>query len=293
MQDRHPEAPARLRAIHDALQAGGQLAQLEVRVAPSISAAALQATHRAEYLGMLARVAPATGLVRVDPDTALGPHSLAAAARAAGAGVAATEAVLRGDANHAFCAIRPPGHHAEEGAAMGFCIYNNIALAARAALADPDIQRVAILDFDVHHGNGTVDLFKAQPDVLVCSSFQHPFYPYRYFDLDRPNIINTPLREGTDGSGFRRAIDASWRPAIEAHRPQMIFVSAGFDAHRDDPLGGLRLVEADYTWITQQICDWADNYAKGRVVSMLEGGYDLDALARSVVAHVDVLLGKL
>lgn len=295
MQPGHPESPARLVAIADALRAGGELAQMDVREAPEVDDTSLLLGHRADYLAFLRAAGqrasgPPPALVRVDPDTALGPRSLAAARRAAGAGVAATRAILRGEDTRAFCAVRPPGHHAEEGAAMGFCVYNNIALAALTALAHPGIERVAVLDFDVHHGNGTVDLFAERPEVLVCSSFQHPFYPGRLDDLVRPNIVNTPLSEGTDGTAFRRAIEATWAGAVAAHRPQVIFVSAGFDAHQDDPIGGLRLREDDFAWITRLICDWADSYAEGRIVSMLEGGYDLRALARSVVAHVDVLL---
>ncbi len=290
MQANHPERPARLQAIAAALHAGGELSQLDLREAPEANDAGLLAGHRPAYVAHLANVVPRAGLTQVDPDTAMGPRSLAAARRAAGAGMAAVEAIMRGEDTRAFCAVRPPGHHAEEGAAMGFCLFNNVALAAHAALRHPEIERVAILDFDVHHGNGTVDLFKDRPEVLVCSSFQHPFYPGRLHDLVRPNIVNTPLAEGSDGSDFRRAIDATWTAALEHHRPQFVFVSAGFDAHRDDPLGGLALDENDYTWITHRICDWANNWASGRIVSMLEGGYDLPALARSTVAHVDALL---
>jgi acetoin utilization deacetylase AcuC-like enzyme len=292
MQPQHPERPARLQAIAAALHAGGQLSQLQLREAPEADLAMLGRGHAAAYLAHLERVSPGAGLVHVDPDTALGPRSLAAARRAAGAGIAAVRAILAGEDQRAFCAVRPPGHHAEESSAMGFCVYGNVALAALEALAHPGIERVAILDFDVHHGNGTVDICRGRPEVLVCSSFQHPFYPGRLHDLVQPNIVNTPLPEGSDGSAFRRAIDATWAEAIARHRPQFVFVSAGFDAHRDDPLGGLALDESDFSWITRRICDWADSWAGGRIVSMLEGGYDLQALARSTVAHVDVLLGR-
>ncbi len=173
---------------------------------------------------------------------------------------------------------------------MGFCFFNSVALGAHVALEHGDIERVAILDFDVHHGNGTVDIFKDRPEVLVCSSFQHPHYPYRLFDIERPNIVNTPLDAGTDGTGFRSAIERDWLPALEAHKPQLILVSAGFDAHRADPLGGLFLEEADYRWVTELIADAAARYCGGRVVSTLEGGYDLDALAHCVEAHLQALL---
>ena len=290
MQARHPECPERLTRILDYLRATGMLAELEVREPAPATDDTLIAIHERRYLDMLAAASPAAGLVRVDPDTALCPRSLTAAHRAAGALVDATHAVLAGAAQRAFCAVRPPGHHAEEGAAMGFCFYNNIALGAVTALQDASIERVAILDFDVHHGNGTIDIFKSRPEVLVCSSFQHPLYPNRYVDLARPNIVNTPLAAGTDSAGFRRAIERDWLPAIEAHRPQLIFVSAGFDAHRADPLGGLLLETDDYAWITRLICDSARQFAGGRVIAALEGGYDLDALANSAGAHIGGLL---
>ena len=290
MQARHPECPARLVNLLDYLNATGMLSQLDTRAPEPAPNAAISAIHDRRYLDMLDAAVPADGLVRADPDTAMGPKSLHAARRAAGALIDATHAVLAGEAARAFCAIRPPGHHAEESAAMGFCFYNNIALGAATALLDDAIERVAILDFDVHHGNGSIDIFKAQPNVLVCSSFQHPLYPDRYVDLDRPNIVNTPLAAGTDGAGFRRAIERDWIPAVEAHQPQLIFVSAGFDAHRADPLGGLLLEDADYAWVTRLICDFARQFAGGRVISALEGGYDLDALARSAAAHIGVLL---
>ena len=290
MQPRHLECPERLTHIVDYLRAGGMLDELDVREPHSATDDVIAAIHERGYLDMLEGAVPAEGLVRVDPDTAMGPRSLIAARRAAGALIDATHAVLAGEATRAFCAVRPPGHHAEEGAAMGFCFYNNIALGAVTALQDATIDRVAILDFDVHHGNGTIDIFKSRPEVLVCSSFQHPLYPDRYVDLDRPNIVNTPLAAGTDGAAFRRAIERDWLPAIEAHRPQLIFVSAGFDAHRADPLGGLLLEETDYAWVTRLICDCARQFAGGRVIAALEGGYDLDALARSAGAHIGVLL---
>ena len=292
----HPECPERLDAILDHLRATGLDALLEHREAPPAHAEQLARAHSARYVAEMRELmhgcAQAGRAQAVDPDTTVSPHTQEAALRAAGAAVAATDAVLAGEVRNAFCAVRPPGHHAEESSAMGFCVYGNVALAALEALAHPGIERVAILDFDVHHGNGTVDICRGRPEVLVCSSFQHPFYPGRLHDLVQPNIVNTPLPEGSDGSAFRRAIDATWAEAIARHRPQFVFVSAGFDAHRDDPLGGLALDESDFTWITRRICDWADSWAGGRIVSMLEGGYDLQALARSTVAHVDVLLGR-
>jgi len=290
MQPGHPERPDRLRAISSYLSATGLADDLLQREATPLAAVALESAHSTQYLQQLSDKVPREGLVAVDADTALGPQSLKAARLAAGAVSDAVTAVLDGTVRRAFCAVRPPGHHAEHSAAMGFCFYNSIALGVRAALQDSEIERVAVLDFDVHHGNGTVDIFKDQPQVLVCSSFQHPFYPYRYADIERDNIVNTPLPAGTTGSEFRHAIERDWLPALEKHRPQLIFVSAGFDAHKLDPLAQLELTEADFSWVSELIVNSAEQYANGRIVSALEGGYDLDALARSVHAHLEALL---
>ena len=290
MQREHPERPERLRAVLELLESSGLSRDLARREASPASLEELAAVHDADYLLTLSEAAPESGLIPVDPDTAMGPSSLRAAALAAGAVADGVRAVLEGGEKTAFCAVRPPGHHAEHDAAMGFCFYNSIALGAVTALQDPSVERVAVLDFDVHHGNGTVDIFKDRPEVLVCSSFQHPFYPHRYADLARPNIVNTPLPAGTRGAEFRHAVEAQWLPAIEAHQPQLILVSAGFDAHRLDPLGQLELTEDDFRWITRLIVDSAKEHASGRIVSALEGGYDLVALAASAHAHVEELL---
>lgn len=288
----HPERPDRLRAVLEHFQATGLMSELEVREPAAADTASLARIHRVDYLQTLTQLAPDSGLVALDPDTAIGPSSLTAAALAAGAVADAVQAVLKGEARRAFCAVRPPGHHAEAGGAMGFCLYNNVALGAVTALADPGVTRVAILDFDVHHGNGTVDIFKDRPEVLVCSSFQHPFYPHRYTDIDRGNIVNTPLPAGTSGPTFRAAIERDWLPALERHRPQVILISAGFDAHRLDPLAQMELEETDFRWITELIVDQAEAHAGGRVVSTLEGGYDLAALAQSASAHTAALMGN-
>ena len=288
----HPERPDRLRALLQHLQATGLMADLDVREPAPADSAALAEIHEVGYLETLTRLAPDSGLVALDPDTAIGPSSLSAAALAAGAAADAVRALLNDEAKRAFCAVRPPGHHAEAGGAMGFCLYNNVALGAVTALADPRVTRVAILDFDVHHGNGTVDIFKDRPDVLVCSSFQHPFYPHRYTDIDREHIVNTPLPAGTGSAVFRAAIERDWLPALERHKPQLILVSAGFDAHRLDPLAQLELEEADFRWVTELIVDQAEAYAGGRVASTLEGGYDLAALAQSAAAHIAALMGN-
>ena len=289
MSMHHPECPARLAAVLDHFEETGLAAELDLRTAPVASRADLARVHENSYLDELQRLSPAAGLVPLDADTAMGPGSLRAAQLAAGAATAAVDAVLAGPERRAFCAVRPPGHHAEEGTAMGFCLLNGVAVAAAHALAGDAVQRVAVLDFDVHHGNGTVAAFMDEPRVLVCSSFQFPHYPYRLQAVERPNVVNTPLPPATAGAAFRRAVERDWLPALDAHRPDLVLVSAGFDAHRDDPLGDLLLTETDFAWVTKLIVAAADQHAAGRVVSVLEGGYDLGALARSAAAHVDAL----
>ena len=285
----HPERPARLASLLRHLEDTGLLADLAVREAPEAARSDLLRTHSRGYLDALERLSPADGLVALDPDTALGPGSLRAARLVAGAAVAGVRHVLDGEDRRVFCAVRPPGHHAEEAAAMGFCLLNGVAVGAAHALSHAGIERVAVLDFDVHHGNGTVAAFKDDARVLVCSSFQFPHYPYRLQDVDRPNVVNTPLPAGTRGGAFRKAVERDWLPALDAFRPQLILVSAGFDAHADDPLGDLLLGEDDFAWVTGLIVDAAEQHAEGRIVSVLEGGYDLPALGRSVVAHLQAL----
>jgi acetoin utilization deacetylase AcuC-like enzyme len=285
----HAERPDRLRAIALHLTDTGLLAEFQPKRAAPVDDRLLARIHSPDYLAQLDALLPDEGVVAVDPDTALCPASLTAAHMATGAVVDAVGAVLDGEANAAFCSVRPPGHHAESDAAMGFCFYNSIAVGADVALARPGIARVAILDFDVHHGNGTVEIFQDRPEVLVCSSFQHPFYPHRYFDMDRPNIVNTPLPAGTGSDPFRRALEADWLPALAAHEPDLILVSAGFDAHRDDPLASLLLGDEDFGWLGELILAAARDYSGGRVVSALEGGYDLAALTRSVAAYLAVM----
>jgi len=290
MGDTHPESPARLSSINMAVQAVDWESRLISALAPELDVAGLYAAHPKHYVSAIFEKAPSEGIVALDPDTRMNPHSLQAARLAAGAGVSATERVLAGEFKNAFCAVRPPGHHAESAISMGFCMFNSIALAAHRALAS-GAARVAILDFDVHHGNGTVEIFADNPDVLVCSSFQWPFYPGRFDQVDLPNIVLTPLEAGTRSAAFRSAIERDWEAALNEHRPDIIFVSAGFDAHIDDPLGGLNLTDADYAWLGVKCTEWADRYAGGRLVSMLEGGYDLDATARSTTEFVRKLAG--
>ena len=292
MQPGHPERPARLAAVLDHLRETGLADDLEMMDAPLATREQLARVHGASYLESLRRLTPAAGLVRLDADTALGRHSLRAAQAVAGAAVAGVDLVLgAAGPKRAFCAVRPPGHHAEQATAMGFCFLNGAAVAAAHALTWPDVDRVAILDFDVHHGNGTVAAFMHDPRVLVCSSFQFPHYPYRLQDVSQPNIVCTPLSAGTDGAAFRKAVERDWLPAIDAFRPALIVVSAGFDAHAKDPLGDLLLAEDDFAWVTGLIVAAAMRHAAGRVVSILEGGYHLGALAGSAAAHVSALAG--
>jgi acetoin utilization deacetylase AcuC-like enzyme len=238
---------------------------------------------------MLQRIHDGGEARAIDPDTIACPGTLAAALRAAGAAVAATDDVIAGRAETAFCAVRPPGHHATRDETMGFCFFNNVAIAARHALDVHGLKRVAIIDFDVHHGNGTEDIIAGDERVLMCSFFQHPLYPYSGAVPKGTNMVNVPVAPYTRGPAVRETIQAMWLPELERFKPQMIFISAGFDAHREDDLGQMGLVEADYEWITQQMVAVARKHAQGRIVSCLEGGYNLSALARSVAAHLRVL----
>jgi acetoin utilization deacetylase AcuC-like enzyme len=289
----HPECPQRLDAIADHLRATGLDVALDFHDAPSATLEQIERAHSAGYvlqLQDLLQQVQASGRRRaLDPDTVACPSTWQAVLRAAGAAVAATDDVLDGRARNAFCAVRPPGHHATRDEAMGFCFFNNVAIAARHALDARGLQRVAIVDFDVHHGNGTEDIIAGDERVLMCSFFQHPLYPYSGAVPKGTNMVNVPIPPYTRGAEVRETILAMWMPRLEEFRPQMIFVSAGFDAHREDDLGQLGLVEADYEWITRQLRALAERHAQGRIVSCLEGGYNLSALARSVAAHLRVL----
>ena len=287
--DGHPERPERLSYLMNHLQQIGFTDDFSVITPPPIPPARILAAHSQAHVDFLQASQPSDGMVPLDPDTWMSINSLSAAHLAAGAVFAGMDSILNGPEQRVFCAVRPPGHHAEHDSAMGFCLLNSVAIAAIAALEHAEVQRVAVLDFDVHHGNGTVDICRQYPEILVCSSFQLPLYPNRLDDLVQPNIVNTPLQAGSDGSMFRAAIERDWLPAIEAHAPDIIFVSAGFDAHKEDPLADIRLVEDDYRWVTDFIVAMANQYAQGRIVSTLEGGYNLNALARSVAAHLEAL----
>ena len=294
----HPECPERLDAIDDWLLATGVLDALMQREAPFASLSDVELGHDRMMVATLRGLSETLGdeidaggprYAQLDPDTALNVHSWNAALRAVGAVVAATDAVMAGEMENAFCAVRPPGHHAVRHRAMGFCLLNSVAIAAKYALERHGLARVAVIDFDVHHGNGTEDILSGDERALMVSFFQHPFYPYSGTEGPADNMLNVPLPAYSKGPAVREMIERVWLPRLEAFKPEMIFISAGFDAHRDDELGQMGLVEADYAWITQQLKAVAARHSKGRIVSSLEGGYNLKALARSVEAHIRVL----
>jgi len=287
----HPESPLRLRAVEDQLIASGLINFLDHRDAPAAERLHLERVHTAAYIDSIFAAVPKAGIHHLDPDTAMNPFSLRAALRAAGAVVHAVDLVLSGKVKTAFCSVRPPGHHAERERAMGFCFFNNVAIGAAHALEEHGLKRVCIADFDVHHGNGTEDIFRDDPRVLMVSTFQHPFYPYSGADTRSPTMVNIPLPAYTGGEQFRNAVTESWIPAIDAFQPELLLISAGFDAHREDDMASLSLIESDYAWVTQTLLDLATKHCQGRVVSVLEGGYELHALGRSVMTHLKVLSG--
>jgi len=294
----HPECPERLAAIDDLLLARGVRDALDCRLAGVASITDLELAHGRMHIASLRGLtdglredinAGGPSHAQVDPDTSINVHTWDAALRAAGAAIAATDAVMAGELENAFCSVRPPGHHACHDKAMGFCFFNNVAVAARYALERHGLKRVAIIDFDVHHGNGTEDIVKGDQRILMASFYQHPFYPEGGSHSRASNLVNMPVPAYTKGDVVRELITTHWMPRLEAYQPEMIFISAGFDAHREDDLGQMGLVEADYAWITTQLKGVAERHAKGRIVSCLEGGYNLNALARSVEAHIRVL----
>ena len=287
----HPERPERIRAVMDAL-AADVFVPLERRVAPAADLVDLDRVHPAGYVERLLAAVPKEGLARIDPDTVVSPQSGEAALRASGAIVAAIDAVVAGEATNAFCAVRPPGHHAEPGRSMGFCLFNNIAVGALHARAAHGLDKIAVVDFDVHHGNGTQAVCESDPGLLFASSHQFPFYPGTgaASETGVGNVFNLPLASGSGSTEFRAGFEDRILPALRAFRPELILVSAGFDAHARDPLASLQLSEDDYTWITRELCAIAGEFCVGRLVATLEGGYDLEALAASVAAHVHELM---
>lgn len=294
----HPECPERLDAIEDRLLVTGVADALERYEAPEASLADIELAHGRMHIAALRGLsdrlneelmAGGPSYAQIDTDTSINAHTWKASLRAAGAALAATDAVMAGEVENAFCAVRPPGHHACRDKAMGFCFFNNVAVAAKYALQRYNLQRVAVVDFDVHHGNGTEDILAHDERALMVSIFQHPFYPYSGDHDPAPNMVNVPVPAYTRGMDIREIIEMMWMPRLEAFKPEMIFVSAGFDGHREDDMGQLGLTEQDYAWITQRVKDVARRFAKGRIVSCLEGGYVMGPLARSVEAHLRIL----
>lgn len=294
MGNQHPESPERLGAVNDQLLIKGLLDYMQHMDAPLATQEQLCRAHAEEYVRDFAQIGanvPEDGYIQIDPDTRINAYSYRAALRAAGAAVMATDMVLSGKAPVAFCNIRPPGHHAERTTAGGFCFFNNVAIGIRHAIDVYGLTRVALVDFDVHHGNGSEDILAGDSRVLMCSSFEKDLYPFCGDIPKGDNMINVSLPTRSGSSAFREAIATHWLPALDAFQPQILFISAGFDGHREDDMGNLGLVEADFAWVTQQCVDIANKYAQGRIVSCLEGGYELSPLGRSAAAHVRVLIG--
>jgi acetoin utilization deacetylase AcuC-like enzyme len=292
----HPERPDRLRAIEQALE-DERFHLLAREQAPMADIEIVALVHPMEYIEAIRNASPSDGegLVRLDADTSMSPGSLEAALRGAGGGIRAVDEVMNQKASNAFVATRPPGHHTETARPMGFCLFNNAAIAARYAQKRYDVERVSIVDFDVHHGNGSQDIFWADKSVMYCSTHEMPLYPGTGAIGERGEhntIVNAPLRAGDGGDVFREAFETVILPRLREFKPDLLVISAGFDAHTRDPLANLNLVEADFTWVTKKLMDVADDCAQGRIVSMLEGGYDLQGLSRSVSAHVTALMGS-
>ena len=287
----HPECSGRVSAITDRMIASRLADVLIFMDAPEVTREQLLRVHDADYIDDIEARIPADGHASLDPDTIISPGSLAAARHAAGAAIAAVDHVIAGDVDNAFCCVRPPGHHAERRRAMGFCLFNNVAVGAAHALEAHGLSRVAIIDFDVHHGNGTEDIFDKDDRVLFCSTFQHPFYPFTPLRENSPNRISVPLDASAGSAEFRAAVTDHWLPALERFKPEMIFVSAGFDAHVADDMSGVSLVDEDYRWVTEELVRTAEQSASKRIVSTLEGGYELHSLARCTELHLRVLMG--
>jgi acetoin utilization deacetylase AcuC-like enzyme len=291
MGEGHPECPQRLDAVGDQMLASGIMDFVLQRHAREATEADVHRVHHPEHVAYLRRHAPREGYFAIDADTIMNPSTLEAAWAAAGAGLTALDAIMADEARAAFCAIRPPGHHARPGQAMGFCFFNNLAVTAAYALEHYGFSRVAIIDFDVHHGNGTEEMFAGDERILMCSIYQHPYFPGMREERPSANMHNIPLPAYTDGAAYREVVSEQWLPALRTFCPELVLISAGFDAHREDDMAQFALVEADYAWITRQIADVARDSARGRIISFLEGGYNLSALGRSAVAHIRGLCG--
>ncbi len=289
MDGSHPESPARITAIKNAVLASDLNTKLAYYEAPSAEKEALLRVHSQRYVDYIFNIAPKAGLVRLDGDTAMGPMSLQATLHATGAVILATDLVMQKEVDNAFCCIRPPGHHAGRENSAGFCIFNHVAIAVAYALEKYKLKRAAIIDFDVHHGDGTEDIFKNNPNVMLCSTFQHPFYPFSGAESSSAHMLNTPLPANSDGKSFKAIYQDKFEPALIAFKPDIIFISAGFDAHINDPLANLALTEEDYVWITTKIKEIVKKCNHNRIISSLEGGYHLPSLAESALAHVQTL----
>lgn len=290
MGESHPEQPARITVIDQAIKQANLNCELKKFLAPLTTYDQILRVHDANYINSIFIHAPKSGVYILDADTQMNSYSLQAALRAAGAVVKAVDLLMSGEVNAAFCNVRPPGHHAERAKAMGFCLFNNLAIGVAHALSQYHLERIAIVDFDVHHGNGTEDIFKNEKRVLLCSSFQHPFYPGVGAETKSNHIINVPLPVGTEGKIFRKKVSAAWFDVIKKFNPEMIFFSAGFDGHKRDLMSGLMLTEDDYAWLTREINSIAKKSCQGRIISVLEGGYELHSLGSSVAVHLDALL---
>ena len=287
----HPENSRRLYAIEDQFVATGLNDVLSYYDAPDVTPDQLLRVHTPEHLELMERMIPGEGFARLDPDTIVSSGSLTAARRAAGAGILAVDLLMSGEMETAFCGVRPPGHHAESSQAMGFCLFNNVAIAAAHALETYGLRKVAVVDFDVHQGNGTEEIFKDDERVLVCSTFQHPFFPYSVIPENNEHMVSIPLDATAGSDEFRAAISEHWLPALESFQPEFVFVSAGFDAHIADDMSDIGLVDADFRWVAEHIVRLAGLSASGRIVSFLEGGYELRSLARCVETHIRILMG--
>jgi acetoin utilization deacetylase AcuC-like enzyme len=286
----HPEHPTRIEVIGEALRHFPFPEKPTFLLAPLASKEALQATHDKDYVEWIFAIAPTANMVGIDADTWMNPYTLQAARLAAGSVILAVDLVMQDKARVVFCNVRPPGHHAEYAKAMGFCFFNNVAVGVMHALHRYGLKRIAIVDFDVHHGNGTQDIFQEEDRVLYCSSFQHPFYPGYDPAKDNAHLLNVPLPAGTSSEEFRRQVGAKWLERIRAFAPELIFFSAGFDAHQHDPLANIHLEQADYEWLSEQVAAIADECCAGKMISVLEGGYDLEVLRTCVPAHLNALV---